>query len=293
MHAAPNNQADERHGKTDLTQKEGSNQTPGRQQKERPNSDCRFRAPVRDDAKPAASAGRDTRYGQAENSPVSPSACAAWRRHRSAATTQSHRRRHSRRNSARTAGAQSPRSSALRTSPTGELTTVPVRARCFQHVRASGLIHLPRRVCPAQRAIQTESPTRRDGMPSRMNVCCQPKRWIRKPVIADIQITVDRIPQDQYREFARDRSARVNHRVSRSSIAGKMQLSATPSSKRSSASIQNLRNTPVSAASNPHATSALNTSQLALVSCAKIAPGTGTGSSQGKTTRSTATASCP
>jgi hypothetical protein len=92
------------------------------------------------------------------------------------------------------------------------------------------------------------------------------------PVIADIQSTVVGFPSIRI-VFARDRSARVNHRVSRCSITGKIRLSATPSKNRSSASTQKTRITPVSAASSPHVASAPHTALLTLYLRAKIVPG--------------------
>ena len=64
-------------------------------------------------------------------------------------------------------------------------------------------------------------------------------------------------------ELARARSLRVNHCISSISMAGRMKLSATPSSRRSTASSQKWRITPVKAASTPHAMSAPATSRRA------------------------------
>ena len=74
--------------------------------------------------------------------------------------------------------------------------------------------------------------------------------------------------------LALDRSDRVNHRVSRRSIAGKMKLSAMPSRNRSRASTQNWRTTPVSAARTPQTISETKTSRVALRLRARMAPGT-------------------
>ena len=73
------------------------------------------------------------------------------------------------------------------------------------------------------------------------------ERSMRNPVMADIHSTVTGLPSISS-VLARERSARVNHRVRISSSAGKIMLSATPSRKRSIASIQKTRSTPVSAA---------------------------------------------
>ena len=114
---------------------------------------------------------------------------------------------------------------------------------------------------------------RTDGRPSRMNVCCQPTRSMRNPVMADIHSTVTGLPSISS-VLARERSARVNHRVRISSSAGKIMLSATPSRKRSIASIQKTRSTPVSAANVPHTTSAMATRRVQLNRRAATIPGT-------------------
>ncbi len=76
-----------------------------------------------------------------------------------------------------------------------------------------------------------------DGMPSMINVICQPTAWIRNPVTAAIHMTVTGLPRIRI-ALARERSARVNQWVSRMSIDGKMRLSATPSRRRSATSSQ-------------------------------------------------------
>jgi hypothetical protein len=70
-----------------------------------------------------------------------------------------------------------------------------------------------------------------------MNARCHPIDAIRNPVTADIHSTVSGFPSI-ITAFARDRSARVNQRVSRISMAGNTKLSATPSSTRSTTSSQ-------------------------------------------------------
>ena len=70
-----------------------------------------------------------------------------------------------------------------------------------------------------------------------MKACCHPRARIRKPVTADIQSTVTGFARIMS-ALARERSVRVNQRVSRISNAGKTKLSATPSSSRSAANSQ-------------------------------------------------------
>ena len=70
-----------------------------------------------------------------------------------------------------------------------------------------------------------------------MKACCHPRARIRNPVTADIQSTVTGFARIMS-ELARERSDRVNQRVSTISRAGKTKLSATPSRKRSSTSSQ-------------------------------------------------------
>ncbi len=103
-----------------------------------------------------------------------------------------------------------------------------------------------------------------EGIPSKTNVICQPTALIRKPVTADIHKTVTGFPRMKI-AFARDRSVRVNQFVSRIRMDGKITLSATPSSSRSSARSQNSRMTPVKAARTPQLSSAKNTSRVALL----------------------------
>ena len=71
-----------------------------------------------------------------------------------------------------------------------------------------------------------------EGMPSRIKVICQPTALIRYPVTAAIHVTVTGLPRMRI-ALARERSVRVNQLVSRISIEGKIRLSATPSSVRS------------------------------------------------------------
>ena len=97
-----------------------------------------------------------------------------------------------------------------------------------------------------------------------MKVICQPTAMIRKPVTAAIHMTVTGLPSMRI-ALALERSARVNQFVKRTSIAGKIMLSATPSRSRSSARSQNSRIKPISAERTPQLMSAKKTSLVALL----------------------------
>ena len=96
-----------------------------------------------------------------------------------------------------------------------------------------------------------------------MKVICQPMALIRYPVTADIHVTVTGLPRMRI-ALARERSARVNQLVSRMTIEGRMRLSATPSSRRSTTRSQYSRMTPVSPEKMPQLMSAKKTSRVAL-----------------------------
>ena len=153
----------------------------------------------------------------------------------------------------------------------GRRSICSAASSCSRAAAVSGVIQRDWAGLSRTRMIQMPA-QRMDGMPSMMKVFCQPKSWMRKPVMTDIQSTVSGLPRIS-RALARERSARVNQWVSRRSIAGKMRLSETPRKKRSSRSRGNERMTPVSAAKAPQAMSSAKTMRVTPILFASAVPG--------------------